>query len=327
MFGAGIPWNNSAQNDKFASDNLYANAFTLAFFGINADLGAPEVRDALHPVYTLYFDGMPYQPKLPSLFTPLKSTTASIVNTGYAATNGPKPASANGGSGGSGSSNGGGSNAMFASSVRGPAMASAQQPAAPAGMMGFRSAGSFIGLPVSYSSPSTTGGGASQPPLFTATVQNNAAANNMVVVGPHLLWKHDNYIYADYQLLQQFATNFLTNQQQTTWMSFTGTIPVALLQPLLYGGNVTLATGEYGSVTADPTRYWNKWNDPTITQLAQTIKALPFQPLPQGSTRTLQFSYQFPFCGGCSLNSTVPTTFAYGLVHSALINQSMKLIK
>ena len=150
----------------------------------------------------------------------------------------------------------------------------------------------------------------------------------MAVVGPHLLWKHDNYIYADYQLLQQFATNFLANQQQTIWTYFTGAIPTALLPALTYGGNMTLATGEYGSITADPARYSAKWNDPTITQLAQTIKSLPFQSLPQGSTRPLQFSYQFPFCGGCSLNSTVPTSiFNYGLVHPTLLNHAIKLVK
>jgi len=324
MFGAAIPWNNSAQNDKFASDNLYANAFTLAFYGITADLGAPEVRDALHPVYTLYTDGMPYQPKLPSLFTPLRSTMTSVANTGYAATNGPKPASANGAS-----SNGGGGNSEFATSVRGPLLASELQPAAPAGMMGFHTAGSFIGLPASYITPSTTSGGSSQSQrtVFTGTLQANTAANNILVVGPHLLWKHDNYIYADYQLLQQFATNFLANQQQTTWLPFTGTIPTALLQALTYGDNVTLATGEYGSVTADPTRYSSRWNDPTITQLANTIRALPFQPLPSGTTRTLQFNYQFPFCGGCSMSSTVPASFNYGLIHPTLVNQSMKLVK
>jgi hypothetical protein len=196
-------------------------------------------------------------------------------------------------------------------------------------MMGFHSAGSFIGLPVSYISPSTTSGGNSQQqqPELTATLQKNVAANNILAVGPHLLWKHDNYIYADYQLLQQFATNFLANQQQTISTPFTGTVPLALLQALSYGNNVILATGEYGSVTADPSRYSAKWNDPTITQLANTLKGLPFQPLPSGSTRTLQFNYQFPFCGGCSMNSTVPTSFNYGLVHPTLINQSMKLIK
>jgi hypothetical protein len=163
--------------------------------------------------------------------------------------------------------------------------------------------------------------------VFTGTLQANTAANNILVVGPHLLWKHDNYIYADYQLLQQFATNFLANQQQTTWLPFTGTIPTALLQALTYGNNVTLATGEYGSVTADPTRYSSRWNDPTITQLANTIRALPFQPLPSGTTRTLQFNYQFPFCGGCSMSSTVPASFNYGLIHPTLVNQSMKLVK
>jgi hypothetical protein len=322
LFGAVIPWNNSAQNDKFASDNLYANAFTLPFYGITADLGAPEVRDALHPVYTVYTDGMPYQPKLPALATLLqKSTSMSVANSGYAAANTPGLASGK-------SNSSGGGNPMFATSVRGPIMASEQQPAAPAGMMGFHSAGSFIGLPVSYMSPSTTGSGNSQQrPELNATLRTGAAANNILVVGPHLLWKHDNYIYADYQLLQQFATTFLANQQQTISLPFTGTIPTALLQALTYGGNITLATGEYGSITADPSRYSAKWNDPTITQLANTLKGLAFQPLPSGTTWTLQFGYQFPFCGGCSMNSTVPTSFNYGLVHPTLINQSMKLVK
>jgi hypothetical protein len=307
MFAAGIPWNNNAQNDKFASDNLYANAFTLAFYGITADLGAPEVRDALHPVYTLYTDGIPYQPKLPALFTLEKSAISKVANTGFAAANTPGLASGKG------------------NSTSGAAPAA---PAVPAGMIGFHSAGSLICLPVSYINPSASAGGnnQSQQPVFTGTLQKNAF-NRLVVVGPHLLWKHDNYIYADYQLLQQFATNFLANQQQTTWTFFTGTIPVVLLEPLSYGNNFTLATGEYGSVSADPSRYSAKWDDPTLTQLAHTIKALPFQPLPPGTTRALQFTYQFPFCNGCSMNSTVPTSFNYGLVHSTRINQSMKLIK
>src|SRR6185312_3355516 len=67
LFSALIPWNNTVQNDKFASDNLYANAFQLAFYNLQVNLGSPEVRDLMIPDNCLSTELMPSQPKLPPL--------------------------------------------------------------------------------------------------------------------------------------------------------------------------------------------------------------------------------------------------------------------
>jgi hypothetical protein len=277
MFSAVIPWNNNAQNDKYASDNLYANTFLMAVAGITVDLGAANVRDLMRPVYSLSTAGIPYQPKLPALPITKNSYAATTINQSFITVQ-PKPTTGNSGSG---------------------------NPVA-----FFHSAGAMIGLPVSYLSGSTQP--SSKPDIMSSMTVNSALGSN-VVSGPRLLWQHDKYIYADYQLLQKFAVNFLGNQQNTIWLP-SGSIPVSLIQALTYGNSVTLATGEYGSITADPDRYSVKWNDPTLTQLAHTIQGLPFQPYPPTAGRPLQFTYQYPFCQGCSLNSNVSEQFSYGNV-------------
>ena len=92
-----------------------------------------------------------------------------------------------------------------------------------------------------------------------------------------------------------------------------GTLPLALAQALTYGNPVTLATGEYGSITADAGRYSNKWNDPTLSNLATTLKSLSFQPFPPHRRRIVAIQlYTYSFCGGCGIGSTVPERFSYG---------------
>ena len=55
IFQVNIPWDRNKQNDGFADNKLYGNAFVLAFYGVNTDFGAREIRgngwdDAFKPV-------------------------------------------------------------------------------------------------------------------------------------------------------------------------------------------------------------------------------------------------------------------------------------
>jgi hypothetical protein len=192
----------------------------------------------------------------------------------------------------------------------------------------FYSQGAQVNLPASYTSggnagsAGTSGGGASGSMELSATVLGGAVANTVATQGPRLLWKHDNYIYADYQLLQQFGTNFLADQHNTVWF-VSSSIPKSLLDAMAYGNDVSLAVGEYGSITANPGNYSNKWNDPTLTGMAGSLQSLGFQPFPATAASPLQFKYQFPFCSGC-LGSTVPEQFRYGNLISVLPSASMK---
>jgi hypothetical protein len=259
MFGAVVPWDNNAQNDQYASNNLYANAFLITVSGMSVDLGAAQVRNLMHPVYTISTDGIPYEPKLPVITVQKNSYTATTTTN--------------------------------------------------------------LQMPASYlPGKGSSSGNSSKPGMFAETLIKPTA--NPIVVGPRLLWQHDQYIYADYQLLQQFASSFLANQQNTVWLPG-GSIPLSLAQALAYGNPVDLAQGEFGSITADPTRYSNKWKDPTLTQLAHTLQGLPFQPFPATAARPLQFSYQFPFCVGCA-GSTVNEQFSYGNVINLVQPQTMK---
>jgi hypothetical protein len=296
LFTAVIPWDNNAQNDKFASDNLYANAFLLTLNGMNVDLGAPETRNLLHPVYTLSTDGIPYQPKLATIAVALSATSKTSVNSSLLANTGNKPTTQSGG----GNTSAGGNT-----------------------MMRFVSGGSLVHLPASYINSNTPAPAPAPSPELTMTTLGSAM-KNAVTAGPRLLWKHDNYIYADYQLMQQFANSFLANQQNTIWL-FGGSIPLSLLQAMNYGNNVSLAVGEYGSITANPGNYSGKWSDPNLTNIAHSLQGLPFQPFPATASKPLQFNYTYPFCPGCGIGSTVPEQFSYGHVINVLPAQSLKV--
>ena len=273
LFSAAVPWNNAAQNDKFASDDLYASAFQMAFYNMTLNLGAPEVRDGMVPDNCLSTELMPYQPKLPPLSIALgvMSKTGLLNGSGLSASTAMKPAGTGGG--------------MLMSST------------------------ATIHLPASYS----TGSGKTAPQMTGTFLGSFPSTAVTTMQQPRLLWKHDNYIYADYTLLQQFAVNFLSNQQQVIYTPFMGTIPVALLNALSYGNDVTLATGEYGSISIGTAAYTTRYNDPNLTRIAGGLKRLAFQPLP-ASGHVLQLKYLYPFCGGCSMGSTVPENWNFGFV-------------
>jgi hypothetical protein len=60
LFQARIEWNTSQQNDKFADDNLYGNALSLAFKLVRSDFGTPELREQIYkPVNTLDWSSFP----------------------------------------------------------------------------------------------------------------------------------------------------------------------------------------------------------------------------------------------------------------------------
>ncbi len=48
-----IPWDNNQQNDRFASDNIYANAFTVNFKQVTTEFGENWVRDFRKPVSSI----------------------------------------------------------------------------------------------------------------------------------------------------------------------------------------------------------------------------------------------------------------------------------
>ena len=316
LFTAVIPWDNNAQNDKFASDNLYANAFLLILNGMNVDLGAPETRNLMHPLYTLSTDGIPYQPKLPSLIAALSATSKTSVNSSLLANTGNKPTTQSG----SGQSSGNGQlTAQLNTRLPGQSTGGGNTGASGNTMMRFVSGGSLVHLPASYTSSNNP---APSPELTATTL--GSAMKNAVTAGPRLLWKHDNYIYADYQLMQQFANSFLANQQNTVWM-LGSSIPLSLLQAMNYGNNVSLAVGEYGSISANPGNYAGKWNDPNLTNIARSLQGLPFQPFPATASKPLQFNYTYPFCLGCGIGSTIPEQFSYGHVINVLPATPLKV--
>ncbi|HVU54782.1 MAG TPA: hypothetical protein VHD83_06990 [Puia sp.] len=286
LFSAVIPWDNNSQNDKFASDNLYANAFLLAVSGMRLDLGAPEVRDLMRPEYTVYTDGMPYDQRIPALSPLGIAVSGARATMNVPAGTGVQTMTAKGGSSGSSKGSSGSSSASPM----------------------FYTGGALMYLPTSYMT--TNGKGQSQQPSSPPQMQLNTG--NILLGGPVLRWEHDSYIYADYQLMQQFANNYLADQQNTTYLWGWGTIPRALAAAMAYGSDVSLATGEYGTISVSIDTYSGKWNDPTLTNLANKLKGIPFQPFPSTSGRTMQLKYMYPFCGNCGLGSTVPEKFNYG---------------
>jgi hypothetical protein len=142
--------------------------------------------------------------------------------------------------------------------------------------------------------------------------------------GPRLLWMHDDYIYADYSLLHQFGVNFIADQTNVVNMPYLGDLPKALLNALANGSDVQLATGEYGSISMDVTHYTQRYNDPTLTRIANTLSGVGFQALPP-SSHTLQLKYMYPFCGPCGVGSVVPETVNYKLITRPSSIQTIKL--
>ncbi len=87
LFQARIEWNSSQQDDKFADDNLYANAFTLAFKLVNTNFAVPDLREQIYkPVNTLYWDDFTYDAPLSFAETNTSSkagvkSSINIINT------------------------------------------------------------------------------------------------------------------------------------------------------------------------------------------------------------------------------------------------------
>ncbi len=303
MFNAAIPWNNAVQNDKYASDNLYANAFTLEFFNVTLNLGAPQVRDLLVPDNSVSTGLMPYQPKLP----PLSAFLAASSKVSLANMSGMKLTTASGKSGGSTPTGGSGGTAGF-------------------GGVSFIARGATIGLPVSYlaGSKGSTGTGSGSVEMEMKSTLAGSTSKMTTVSGPRLLWMHDDYIYADYSLLHQFGVNFIADQTNVVYMPYMGDLPQALQNALANGTDVVLANGEYGSISMDVVHYMQRWNDPTLTQIANTLSGVGFQALPP-SSHTLQLKYMYPFCGPCGLGSMVPETVNYNLITRPFGVQTIKL--
>jgi hypothetical protein len=294
LFNPLIPWDNNRQNDKYASDNLYTDQLLVAVNGIHVDLGAPDVRNLMHPVYTLSTADMQYQAKLPDLIAGLSaSLTAKSVSRSVSAVN-SSPIS----------SSGSGSSSMTMQRTTAGSSMVAYSPSTQTKNSMFYSGGAAIGIPASY-----TAGGSQ----VDARDENTFSGKGTTTVATRsgLVWKRDEYIYADYQLLQQFAENYLGNQQNTLWM-FGGSMPLALANALAYGNDVSLAVGEYGVISVSPYSYSNNWNNPFLTNMANNIKGLAFQPYPATAGRPLQFNYTYPFCCNAGIGSTVPEQFNYG---------------
>lgn len=297
MFNASIPWNNAVQNDKYASDNLYANAFTLEFFNVKLNLGAPQVRDLLIPDNSVSTALMPYQPRLPSILTSLTAASkTSVVNTSGMQSTKMGLKSAGSGNASAGSTSGGG--------------------------VTFIARGATIGLPVSYLSGGSGSTGTGNALEMKSTIGSTSIATT--ASSPRLTWMHDDYIYADYSLLHQFGVNFIADQANVIYLPFGQEISLSLQNALNNGADVVLATGEFGSISMDVTHYAQRWKDPTITQIAGTLSGVGFQALPP-SSHTLQLKYMYPFCGPCGVGSVVPETVNYNLITRPSGVQTIKL--
>ena len=166
LFNAQIDWNNSQQNDQFASDNLYAPALTLAFKGVQTNLSVPELREMIYrPVRTLDWSGFAYSPPLslaettPALIYQALTANRQVPNVslGGVINNAPK------------------SNSISAVSSGGFSFSFSQSAAASVGSNRFNSIGSMsminVTIPMPYS----------------------------------LKWSRDYYLHQDYNLLNAFG--------------------------------------------------------------------------------------------------------------------------
>ncbi|MBN9383957.1 MAG: hypothetical protein J0H74_24605 [Chitinophagaceae bacterium] len=84
MFQVNVPWDRNRQNDAFADNNLYGNAFVMAFFRVTCDFGAREIRgnsldDAFKPVGAVdWWSGLSVQPPLNNSEAGIKSSVNPI---------------------------------------------------------------------------------------------------------------------------------------------------------------------------------------------------------------------------------------------------------
>jgi hypothetical protein len=304
MFNAAIPWNNSVQNDKYASDNLYANAFEMEFFNVAMDLGASQVRDLLIPDNCVSNSMMPYQPRLAPFLQSLGAVSKeSLVNGSSMALT-----SASGKSSGSGS---GSNSRVLQTFVHNNAVSANGGGNTGGSGVSFVARGMTIGLPASYISTSSGSKGGPAEMEMTPTLTGSTSIVT-TASSPRLVWMHDDYIYADYSLLHQFGVNFIANQSNVVYMPYMGDVPLAVLNAM-NGADLVFATGEYGSISMDAAHYMTRYNDPALTRVANSLSGVGFQALPP-SSHTLQLKYMYPFCGPCGVGSVVPQTVNYELI-------------
>jgi len=166
LFSAQIDWNNSQQNDQFASDNLYAPALTLAFKGVQTNLSVSELREMIYrPVRTLDWSGFAYSPPLS-----LAETTPALIYQALTA-NRQVPNASLGGV----INNASKSNSISAVSSGGFSFSFSQPAAASVGSSRFNSIGSMSTINVTMPMPYS------------------------------LKWSRDYYLHQDYNLLNAFG--------------------------------------------------------------------------------------------------------------------------
>ncbi len=84
LFNARIEWDHWQTNDKFADDNLYGNALTLAFKQVQSNFAVPELREQIYkPVLTLDWSDFATEPPLglSETMTPAQYKMATASNT------------------------------------------------------------------------------------------------------------------------------------------------------------------------------------------------------------------------------------------------------
>jgi hypothetical protein len=78
LLNFGIAWDDSKQNDRFASDNIYGNAFLFNLKLVNTEFGVNWIRDYRKPVKTFDYAGL-YADK-PLNFSETGETVAPVNN-------------------------------------------------------------------------------------------------------------------------------------------------------------------------------------------------------------------------------------------------------
>ncbi|MBS1921636.1 MAG: hypothetical protein JST17_15420 [Bacteroidetes bacterium] len=274
LFSVSIPWNSNLDNDKFGFDKLYSNLIKLGGARINVNLGAPEVRGQFFqmPENAISMDIFPYQPKLKSLAESYIAKQSELPNAQMNAAV-YKSQSSVGSSGSSGNA-------------------------------GFLSGNSMIGIPASYVNNLGNTNGSSSGSQNTLIAKTSYSD----LTKPTLIWKRDEYIFADFQLFTDFANNFINDQSNTVY-SLGGNLPIAYLNALNNNSDVIFAAGPYGTISTDPYDYLNIWNDPAISGLANNLNNLQFKSFPPTAGRAIQFNYSFPF--GKINGSSVSQQFNY----------------
>ncbi len=278
LFSASIHYDAGNATDKYFMDNLYLPSFSISLalnrYGFNINLGAPEVRNIWtigFPVYTLSTESMAYSPKLP----PLTIKSSELVALKEGVQGNAQIVNAITLNGGSSKYSFAGTNTMNNTNEW--------------------ATGNNVAVPSSYAQLHSNYLGKSGSSGTGISISNNPNTYGIsnLLHSFQLVWKRDEYIYADYQLLKQFYHTF---EQSLVPMPIIG-------GDIFVTANNPLATGEYGSITFGGNNYLSisQRQMQTVNNQLNKIKNLNFVSTRQlSTTRNIYFQYRYP-CPNCGV--------------------------